>query len=132
VSRPTLFDVRFAKFMLVGLANTVVGLGSIYAAKWWGGFGDVSANLLGYGLGLGVSFVLNKVWTFRFFGRTAAALTRFVLVFIVAYSANLLTLLLLVGPLGIDSYFAQAMSIVPYTLIFYLGSRHFAFSPARD
>jgi putative flippase GtrA len=121
-----LFDLRFAKFLLVGVVNTIVGLSIIFAAKAFAHFNDVWANVAGYGVGLAVSFALNKQWTFRFSGGALAALVRFLVVFLVAYFANLGTVLGLIR-LGVDSYWAQVLGIFPYTLLFYLGSRLYAF-----
>jgi len=122
------FDARLAKFVLVGLSNTLVGLGVIYLAKWLAGLDDVVANVLGYGVGLALSFSLNKAWTFRFSGDAAAALVRFLLVFAVAYLANLGTVLFLARTLEANGYLAQLAGVAPYTLISYLGSRYFAFT----
>jgi putative flippase GtrA len=116
------------RFLLVGAANTAVGLGVILAAKRWANLGDAAANLLGYGVGLAVSFTLNKKWTFRWSGRTPAALRRFLLVFAAAYAANLVTVLGLIRA-GVEGNWAQVCGVAPYTLVFYVGSRLYAFSP---
>lgn len=126
--RVGVLDARLAKFLLVGLANTFVGVGVIYLARWGAGLDDVVANVLGYGVGLVLSFSLNKTWTFGFSGDAPAALVRFLVVFAVAYLANLGTVLFLVRTLDVNAYLAQLAGVAPYTLISYLGSRYFAFS----
>jgi putative flippase GtrA len=126
--RAEIFDARFAKFLLVGLSNTLVGVGVIYLAKWWAGIDDITSNALGYGVGLAMSFALNKAWTFQFGGDSRVALARFLLVFVAAYLANLGTVLLFARTLEVNGYLAQLAGVLPYTLISYLGSRHFAFS----
>jgi hypothetical protein len=45
----------------------------------------------------------------------------------VAYVANLTTAMIAIGTFGVNSYLAHAISIVPYTVLFYLGSRFFVF-----
>ena len=125
-------DLTFVKFLVVGVANTAVGLSVIFLVKWLGGFGDVVANVAGYAVGLAVSFLLNRQWTFGFTGHALHALLRFLLVFAVAYAGNLLTVLFLIRGLGINSYLAQTLGIVPYTLLFYAGSRWYAFAPSRN
>jgi len=55
---------QFAKFPGVGVANTLVALLVIYAAKWLANMGDLAANALGYGVGMLASFTLNSRWTF--------------------------------------------------------------------
>jgi putative flippase GtrA len=124
------FDLRFARFLLVGVANTVVGLSVIYAAKWGLGLGDVAANVAGYAVGVGCSFMLNKRWTFGHQGRALPALGRFLLVFLGAYLANLATVLICIHRFGLDGDWAHIVGIAPYTLLFYIGSRRYALRPA--
>lgn len=115
------------RFLLVGVANTLVGLSTIYLAKWLGGVGDSLANACGYAVGLVVSFVLNRNWTFRHTGAVLPAALRWLMVFVIAYTANLGTVLTLIHEFGINGYLAQALGVPPYTALFYLGSRYFAF-----
>ena len=125
-----MIDMVFARFAVVGLANTAVGLAVIYIAMFIFGLGNVAANLLGYSVGVLTSFVLNKRWTFGHRGETMPALSRFVLVIALAYSANIFTVLLATDGLGWDRYVAQALGILPYMAIGYFGSRLFAFASA--
>ena len=118
------------RYVLVGGANTLVGLASIYAAKWLLTMPDAQANLLGYAIGFTLSFTLNRRWTFRFHGAPLPALARFLVVQLVAYFGNLATVLLFITAGG-NSYLAQAVGVVPYALIGYLGSRRYAFPAAR-
>jgi putative flippase GtrA len=124
--RLTALPARPIRFALVGVANTVLGLLVIYAAKWVGGLGDFPANLLGYIVGLTVSYFLNARWTFAFRGRHGVAAPRFMLVILVAYLANIATVYALLG-LAINGYIAQAAGIIPYTVVGYLGAALFAF-----
>jgi putative flippase GtrA len=121
---------RPLRFGLVGVLNTMVGLGVIFAAKAFLGLGDFAANLLGYALGLMCSFVLNRYWTFRHEGRAFAALWRFGIAFAVAYVLNLVTVFGLRDAMGVNSYLAQAGGCIPYTISFYLLSAYYVF-PAR-
>ena len=43
------------------------------------------------------------------------------------YLLNLATVLAAIRSLGVNSYLAHAIGVVPYTVFFFLGSRHFAF-----
>ena len=117
----------FGRFLGVGAANTLIGLGVIYACKRLLGFGDVLANVSGYAVGLTIGFLLNRHWTFGHTGNVRVAALRFLTVFGVAYSVNLLCVLLAIRAAGIDDYVSQAIGILPYTAIFYLGSRLYAF-----
>ncbi len=117
------------KFFVVGIANTLVGLLAIYFCKWLLDFGDSLANFCGYMLGLGVSFLLNRGWTFQHLGPMLPALSRFMVIFAFAYLINLCTVVVAIHGFAVNGYVAQALGIVPYTFFFYLGSRYFAFSP---
>lgn len=116
------------RFALVGLANTALGLSIIYACKFLLGFGDVLSNALGYCFGLCLSFALNRKWTFRHKGAMWPALRRFLAVFAVAYICNLTIVLVLIRHLEVNDYLAHAIAVVPYTVIFFFGSRMFAFA----
>jgi putative flippase GtrA len=118
---------QLARFLSVGVANTVVGLGTIWALIGWGGWADGPANLAGYMVGLVCSFVLNRRWTFAHEGSWWPALCRFVLVFAVAYAANLVAFFALRDGFSVNPYLAHALATVPYTLLFFIGSRLFAF-----
>lgn len=119
------------RFLTVGVFNTVVGLGIIYLAKFLLGMGDIAANVVGYTIGLLVSFALNSKWTFKHDGLMLPAFVKFIAVFIGAYSLNLLCVLGAIR-LGLNAYLAQAVGIVPYTTFTYLVSRYFVFRSAKD
>lgn len=123
----SLLQFTSIRFLIVGVANTFTGLLIIYAGKWLIGLGDIAANLLGYGCGLLLSFVLNKRWSFRHVGAVLPALLRFLLVVLVAYLVNLGLTLSAIHHFAVNSYLAHALGVAPYTVITYLGSRHFVF-----
>lgn len=124
--------LQVARFLLVGVANTLVGLAVIFAAKALAGAGDLAANASGYAVGLTLSFALNRSWTFRDRGRLSPAALRFMLAFALAYLANLATVFGLRDLAGVDSYVAQAAGVVPYTALFFLASRAFVFREHRQ
>jgi putative flippase GtrA len=116
-----------ARFLGVGAVNTLAGLLVIYVAKWAFAVNDVLANLYGYAFGLLLSFVLHRRWTFRYHGEPVAAFMRFVFVTIVAYGLNLSIVLAAIKYGDVNSYLAQALGVVPYTLVTYLCGRYFVF-----
>ncbi len=116
-----------SKFLAVGIANTMAGLAVIYGAKWLFRLGDIAANVAGYAVGLALSFLLNKHWTFRFDGDSRMAAFRFLGAFMLAYSVNLMTVLTCIRVLGMDGYLAQAIGVIPYTVSFYALSKGFVF-----
>jgi putative flippase GtrA len=124
-----MLDFRLARFAVVGLANTFIGLSLIFGGKALLGLGDVQANLLGYGVAVLLGFVLNKRWTFEHEGGYARSFTCYLMVLALAYAANIATVLFAIDVLHLNSYVAQALGIVPYALTGYLGGRWFAFAP---
>lgn len=115
------------RYLFVGIANTIVGLSTIYFAMYFLQLKVVYANALGYTVGVLLSFTLNKKWTFKSSDHVLYSLIRFLLVLALAYVANLGTVLLAVNKFQINPYIAQALGIIPYTAIGFLGSRYFAF-----
>ncbi len=117
-----------ARYLIVGILNTVVGLGIIYLGMYLG-LANTVANLVGYAVGIALSFTLNKRWTFTDKGRAPSQFPRFLLVTAVAYLVNLATVLCFINAL-VDPHLAQAAGVVPYTVIGYFGSRLFVFRGA--
>lgn len=123
-----MLDLRFVRFVIVGLANSFVGLLVIYGCKWFLDMGDIPANAIGYGIGIMLGFQLNKRWTFGHNGVFLSTFLRYILVLAFAYAVNLTVVLYGIEQLNLNSYLAQALGIVPYTLVGYLGSHFFVFN----
>ena len=62
------------RFVVVGLANTMIGPAIIYLLKWLVGVGDTAANVGAYSLGLAASFLFNRNWTLYHSGAWLPAL----------------------------------------------------------
>ena len=89
---------------------------------------DVPDNVAGYACGLILSFQLNKAWTFGDSGKMRTWLAvGFAGAFLVAYASNLAVLVFLLNVVGLNSYLAQAMSLLAYTSVFYVLSAFFVF-----
>lgn len=119
--------MTLVRYLLVGIANTIVGLGTIYFAMYFLQLEIVYANALGYTIGVLLSFILNKKWTFKSSDHVLYSLLRFLSVLAAAYMANLGTVLFAVNKFQVNPYIAQALGFIPYTAIGFLGSRYFAF-----
>ncbi len=119
--------MELVRYLIVGVLNTIIGLGSIYGGMYFLQLNIVHANAFGYVIGILFSFYLNKRWTFKSNGHVVYSFLRFILVLGVAYIANLYTVLFLNSSYNVNPYLAQAAGIIPYTAIGFLGSRYFAF-----
>lgn len=114
------------RFGVVGVGNTAVGLAFIYAARA-AGLGEVAANAAGYAVGLMFSFALNRRWTFGGRGPLLRHAVKFALVVLVAWLLNIVTLLGAMR-LGMAAALAQAVAVLPYTLVSYCGCRWWVFA----
>ena len=118
---------EFARFLSVGALNTLAGLVVIFAAKALLGAGDVLANVTGYAVGMVLSFTLNSRWTFEYRGAQLPAFLRFVAVMLLAYLANLFTVLAAIHLASLNSYLAQALGVPAFTLTSYVLSKFLVF-----
>ncbi len=125
--RANLFDWSAIRFLIVGSINTVVGLLTIFASKWLFDMSDPMANLIGYCVGVAVSFRLHTVYTFRYNGPQLLALFKYVVLVIVSYLINLGSVLAAIHALQINSYVAQVIGVIPYTLCMYFCSKTLIF-----
>lgn len=121
-----LADTILLRFTMVGAGNTLVGLAVIYAAKLMD-IGDSAANAIGYTVGFGLSFYLNKQWTFSYDGSFTKAFVRYFAVVLLAYAANFITVWSAINVFGVNSYLSQALGVPAFTIVNYLGSRLYAF-----
>lgn len=77
--------IRFAKFLVVGVLNTLVTLAVIYILHALAGCGEMLSNFVGYVAGLANSFLWNRQWVFRSHGRAWAEAARFAAGFALCY-----------------------------------------------
>lgn len=123
-ARRTGFLAQFARFGVVGLANTAIGSGLILVLAWQG-IDPFAANLVGYVVGTAFSFVANSTWTFGH-APTGRRLVRFFAVVAGAYLFNLAVLALFLR-LGWSGVASQLPAMVCFTMANFLGQRYFTF-----
>ncbi len=120
---------RLFRFGLTGLANSAVGWAVIFGGLW-AGLSDFAANAAGFGVGLVLSFTLNRRFVFGVTGSVGAReVGRFLAAFAIAYAANLAVLFAARGVLGAGSALAQLPAIAAYTVVFFALSQFFVFRP---
>jgi putative flippase GtrA len=122
--RERLLISQFMKFGVVGLLNTAVGLGLITGTMYFLKLNPFLANAIGYSVGIVLSFVLNGRLTFSHRSLTNDMFVRFLVVCLVAYLANVVTVSL---TLGYNKYAAQIFGMIVYTAVNFIGCRTFAF-----
>lgn len=85
------------------------------------------ANLIGYCFGILLSYLLNRVFTFRSQDSYKKEFFKFAISMGIAYLINLVVLSLSYRIFGIDKYISQIIAGIFYTLSGYLLNRFFTF-----
>ena len=125
--------ITFARFIAVGLFNTAIGYGFILAFLLLG-FGDYSANLLGFVFGLPVSFLMHRRLTFRVgISPHVGEASRYAAAVLVAYLGNL-GVVTAGRQLGyVENPLVQALAIATYAGVFFVLCKLFVFADtAKD
>jgi putative flippase GtrA len=117
------------RFGLVGCVNTAVGFGVTCVALYALGVSDVAANVAGYGVGIPLSYTLNKSFTFGDRRPIQRSLPQFLGVLSIAYGFNLVTVVVVHRVLAANVYLAQALGTVVYTSVSFALSLLVVFSP---
>lgn len=118
------------KYALVGGVNTLVCWVVIFALMWGGVIPEI-ANAFGYGVGIIVSYLLNKHFTFQSKHSHKRDFIRFCVAMGAAYAINLIVLIALYRGLGVNEYLSQIIAAVCYTISGYIISKLWAFKPSR-
>ncbi len=133
-----LFDVKFWKFILVGVANTLVGSGvmflcyNVFGASYW------FSSAANYVVGSVLSYFLNKYFTFRSRQRSWAEIGRFALNILVCYGVAygaarpLMRRLLQSAPPNVQDNVAMLFGMCLFIGLNYLGQRFFVFPEGKD
>ena len=91
------------------------------------GFKDVSANVIGYSIGIVISYVMNSTWTFHA-KATKNSVLKYLCLVGTCYDANIAAMTFARAVLLINSYFAQLFGMCTYTVCGYIGSRFYVFA----
>ena len=116
----------FYKYLIVGVINTIVGYGVIFSLMYLGTSPEIS-NVIGYAVGICVSYVLNKTYTFKSKAHPKKEFPKFVASLLLAYGLNFLTLVICIRVIHINAYVSQIISGAVYTVSGFLFTKYFAF-----
>ncbi len=119
------------RYLLVGVLNTALGFGVIFACMYLAGMSPLASNVVGYAVGIVVSYLLNKSYTFKSDARSRYELLRFLIVFAVAYAANAATLLFCIDVLAMHAALAQVVSSGVYIATSFLLNKYYVFRPEK-
>lgn len=118
---------QFFKFLLVGLFNTAFGYCIIFFCMYAIQISPELSNVIGYLIALGVSYALNRRFTFESKQRRSTEMAKFLLVFCVAYTVNFCILLILIHHLKIEKGVSQILAGVFYVGVSFIMNKYYAF-----
>jgi putative flippase GtrA len=120
--------LQYGRFALVGLGATLVHVLAYAGAIELWGWAPLAANAIGFALGVNVSFLGHRSWTFR--GAHAEAgpsLARFWVVALIGFALNSLFVHLVTGILGLAYHWAIPLIAGVTPLVTFALSKLWAF-----
>ncbi len=124
--KDTYISEHLVKYLAIGIVNTIVGYSVIFSLMFFGVRPDIS-NACGYAVGIIVSFILNKRYNFRSYGKSYQEFFKFVVSMFAAYLMNLATLLICWKQLKVNPYASQIIAGGAYVLTGYTLSKVWVF-----
>lgn len=121
---------KLGKFVVVGIVNNLIGYGAFVALSLLG-VAAIPAMTLSYGIGMIVSFVGNRKWTFGHRGSLGPSLVKFAVANSVGYGVNFGLLWLFVGQLGLSQIPVQFFATGCVALCTFLMMRLWVFRAGR-
>lgn len=119
-----MIDRTFFRFLLVGIGNTILGLGVIFGALQF--CTDIVANLIGYLVVVPISFLTHRDLSFKDRGSRQVAFLRYIPTIAAGYAANYAMLTNCLKS-GANPYFAQTLAIGCHVALTYILSRCYVF-----
>ena len=122
-----------SRYGLAGVVNTAVGYAVIAGLDVGLHVSPQLANAAGFLVGMGVGFVLNRKFVFKYHSRGRATALRYSLVFLAAFALNQGILHAVGAALGagrLSHLFAQLCGMAAYTLAMFPACRFWVFRAA--
>jgi putative flippase GtrA len=120
------WHVQLSRYAVVGLASNAVAY-VLYLLLTHLGLGHKLAMSILYGIGVLQTFIFNKAWSFRFEGAATPAFLRYVMIYVIGYAINFLTLSLLVDTLGLPHQLVMAGLVIFMAVFFFAGQKLWVF-----
>lgn len=121
---------KLAKFIVVGVANNLVGYGAFVVMSLLGA-AAIPAMTVAYVIGMVISFLGNRKWTFGHRGSLVPTLVRFAVGNLLGYGVNVALLWLFVSRLGLPQIPVQFFATGCVALCTFLMMRLWVFRADR-
>src|SRR5438270_10568125 len=107
------------RFLMVGAANTILGISIIYGFIALG-LRPVYANLLGYAVTFPSSYASHMWLSFNHRGHHVGPFFRYLISAVVAYLVNVIVLLQVTFLFNLNGYLAQLPALAAYVITFFI------------
>jgi putative flippase GtrA len=121
---------KLTRFVVVGVANNLIGFGAFVVLSLMG-VAAVPAMTVSYGIGIVISFVGNRKWTFGHSGSIVRTLFRFAAANVVGYGINYALLGLFVSLLGLPQIPGQLFATCSVAVCTFLMMRLWVFPSVK-
>lgn len=118
---------QLLRYGIVGVGTNLAGYMVYLALTWVGAEPKLAMSGL-YAMGVGVSFALNRRWTFGHRGRVGPAGLRFGVAHLLGYAINLGMLAILHDALGWPHELVQALAVIVVAGFLFVAMRVFVFA----
>ena len=123
---------EFVKYLLVGAVNTIAGFAVIVFCLEVLEFRPVPANAIGFAVGLTISFLLNRSFSFRSSVPIVPGLLAFAAVAALGYLLNLAALIAGHRFLHLGVYPSQVLGVATYVFVVFFASKKLVFRDAAS
>ena len=127
------FDIKFLKFIIVGIANTIFGTAVMFCAYNILNFNYWISSALNYILGSILSYFLNKYFTFQNKSKNSKTIVKFIInisvCYFIAYGAAKPIVRYIFSNFGtnIPDNLSMFAGMCLFVILNYIGQRYFAF-----
>jgi len=118
--------VQIVRYVVLGISMNLIGYG-LYLMMTWFGIDPKVAMTIGYAIGLAVSFLGNKKWTFSHEGQLSITAYRFLLMHLSGYLFNLGCLYVFVDIYEKPHYIVQLSAMGILAVYFFIMLKFFVF-----
>lgn len=122
---------QFVRYAVVGMVSNAIGY-LLYIGLTNLGLGPKLAMSLLYGVGVLLTFLFNKRWTFENRGAHGLVFMRYCMTYGLGYVINLLVLLVFVDQLGCRHEIVQGIMILTLAVMLFLLQKYWVFHLTRN
>jgi putative flippase GtrA len=116
---------RIAKFVLVGVMNTIVGYGSFFILLYYINY--IFALVASHVIGVAHSYIWNRHWTFKSKNSMAVEFMKFESVYLISLAINIVLLYVAVDMMHFDPRVMQLLLLPAITIFTYIGHKFWSF-----